>query len=76
MRYLAGGRIFRNIADARAYVYRSHTTKYVSWKEPIHHQNKYGVFLSGYVRYDGHRKELYWDDGKISRLTKNGRVYH
>ena len=77
MRYLTCGRTFRNIADARAFAFRSHTTKYVSWKEEIYHQNKYGIFLSGTLRYDGHRKELYWHArAKIARVTKNGQVYY
>ena len=77
MRYLTCGRQFRSITDARAYAFRSHTTKYASWKEEIHHVNKYGIFLSGVLRYDGHRKELYWHTGNnIARVTKNGRVYY
>ena len=77
MRYLTCGKTFRSIADARAYAFRSHTSKYTSWKEEIHHVNRYGIFLSGILRYDGHRKELYWHTGNnIARVTKNGRVYY
>lgn len=77
MRYLTCGKQFRSIADARAYAFRSHTTKYTSWKEEIHHVNKSGIFLSGILRYDGHRKELYWHTkDSVARVTKNGRVYY
>lgn len=77
MRYLTRGVIFDNIADARSFVYRMHTSKYTSWKEEIYHINKYGTFLLGYVRYDGHRKELFWDSRKgTARLTKTGLVWY
>lgn len=77
MRYLTCGKTFRSIADARTYVIRSHELRYKSWKEKIYHVNKYGIFLSGTVIYDGYRKELYWQTEKgTARVTKTGHVWY